>query len=156
MHTHMHAHANLSPLYLIHADWTKCPNDAALCLFLCERKRAKVNVTQLQLFHLQSDNTRCCRLALCAICPAWNCYLFYINAQWCSWCIYFGWIRTRCCSICIPDASQNVQSSKVKHKVLTRSSTAAFVKVNVRTTPGFSHFKIWNAVWSSVWTSFFS
>lgn len=50
-------------------------------LFMCPLpERTKLDVTKFQLFHPQSDNTRCYRLWLCAISPAASLYIFHYNA----------------------------------------------------------------------------
>lgn len=73
MDTHTHTHQPCSAIITVQIMLL------ALCLFMRPQKKTKnkSNVTQLQLFHLRADNTRCCRLCLGTICPAASLYLLF-------------------------------------------------------------------------------
>ncbi len=129
-HTWTHTHKPFSAIF--NSCWLNKLSKWCCTLFIYvsfERKRTKLDVTQLQLFHLQSDNTRCCGLCLCAICPAASFfYLPYLTAQWCPWCVHSTSILHNSGTAAFQVLLETESSLKVKFKVLTLTNNAVFDK----------------------------
>lgn len=156
MNTHTYTHTNkpnLSLLYLIHADWTNCPNDAALGLFMRPLKEKEENWIwhshdSFIYKHIIPDVAGCG----CVQYAQLQCFIFST-----PWCInstsilpqHANWLQSSCYSKRIWVWKQNTKSwppAIVQH-LLSKCQNIFHTR---------SHCKISKAERSSAWTRFFS